>query len=375
MQYIKQLDSLRAIAVILVIITHWFPEGHPLHTYTSFFNGVDIFFTLSGFLITRILLGNREQTAAAGAGKWNVFKNFYARRTLRIFPIYYLTITALFILGPKTTTDIRESFLYFVTYTSNFYFYKIGAWDGILSHLWSLAVEEQFYLIWPWIILLANKRYLPWIMVLAIAIGIAGQVTTSDILTFSCFDGFGIGALLAWLLQYRAAWLEKIYLPSLWIAALCFALQAVRVLSESTIVIVPSRTLTAICTFAVINFILLRRRENGAFSTYVLQNRWLVIMGKISYGIYLYHLLIPHFTGKALAYLNSYLPFNPAPNNIYLIATENFLILLLVSYTSWKLIEQPVLKYKERFEYKPSEKPVEEKAVRVIRTEELTKKL
>jgi peptidoglycan/LPS O-acetylase OafA/YrhL len=372
MKYIKQLDSLRAIAVLLVIITHWFPEGHPLNTYTSFFNGVDIFFTLSGFLITGILLENREQIAVAGTSKWSVFKNFYARRTLRIFPIYYLAITALFILGPKTATDIRESFLYFVTYTSNFYFYKNG-WDGMLSHLWSLAVEEQFYLLWPWVIILANKKYLPWIMLAAIAIGIGGQVTIGDVVTFSCFDGFGVGALLAWLLHYRSPLLEKIYYPSLWIAGLCFALQALRVFSESTVVLVPSRTLTAICTFVLINSVLLRKGEKSMHSTYILQNRWLVEMGKISYGIYLYHLMIPHFSSKALTFLNNRLPFGLATNSIYLVAAENFFILLVVSYASWRLIEQPVLRYKDRFRYTQPAKPMEENTVRVIKAEELAK--
>lgn len=372
MKYIKQLDSIRALAVLLVILTHWFPEGHPLNKYTSFFNGVDIFFTLSGFLITGILLENREQLAVSGKSKWAVFKNFYARRTLRIFPIYYLAITALFILGLKTGTDIRGSFLYFVTYTSNFYFYNNG-WDGMLSHLWSLAVEEQFYLLWPWLIILVNKKYLPGIIVLAIAIGIAGQVTFGDILTFSCFDGFGIGALLAWLLHYKVSWLEKIYLPSLWLAALCFLLQAVRVLSDSAVLLVPSRTLTSLCTFALINAILLRKGEKNIFSTSILQNRWLMQMGKISYGIYLYHLMVPYFTGKVLTFLNKQLPLPGATTNIYLFAAENFLILLMVAYASWKLIEQPVLRYKERFGYNPT-KPAEQEQVRVIATRELAKR-
>src|SRR5688572_26501202 len=98
MNYIKQLDGLRAIAVLLVIITHWFPEGHPLNTYTSFFNGVDIFFALSGFLITRILLNNRIEAEQTGQAKTSVLKNFFMRRTLRIFPVYYLLITILFVL-------------------------------------------------------------------------------------------------------------------------------------------------------------------------------------------------------------------------------------------------------------------------------------
>lgn len=372
MKYIKQLDSIRAIAVLLVILTHWFPEGHPLNKYTSFFNGVDIFFTLSGFLITQILLENRAQIAAAGMSKWTVFKNFYARRTLRIFPIYYLAITALFILGPKTATDIRESFLYFVTYTSNFYFYENG-WDGMLSHLWSLAVEEQFYLVWPWIMVLASKKLLPWIMGLAVAIGVAGQVFVGDILTFSCFDGFGIGALLGWLLHSKPSWLVKLYRPLLWIAALCFSLQVLRVLSDSAIVLVPSRTLTSLCTVTLINAILLRKGEKNFFSTAILQNRWLIGMGKISYGIYLYHLMIPHFSAKALTFLNRQLPFSWGANNSYLVAAENFFILLAVSYASWKLVEKPILRYKEKFAYKQPPKQWEGETIRVVKTEELAK--
>ena len=98
MQYFKQLDSIRAIAVLLVIIHHWFPERNPINTYTGFFNGVDIFFVLSGFLITRILLENRNEAERQAQSKSRVIKSFFVRRVLRIFPIYYLLIffTALF---------------------------------------------------------------------------------------------------------------------------------------------------------------------------------------------------------------------------------------------------------------------------------------
>lgn len=92
MNYIKQLDSVRAIAVLLVIITHWFPETNQLNIYTSVFNGVDIFFVLSGFLITRILLQNRLEAESSVVTKSTVVKNFFVRRILRIFPIYYLLI-------------------------------------------------------------------------------------------------------------------------------------------------------------------------------------------------------------------------------------------------------------------------------------------
>src|SRR5687768_2398909 len=139
MTYIKQLDSLRAIAVLLVIITHWFPETNKLNIYTAVFNGVDIFFVLSGFLISKILFENRGLSELNRTGRKNIVTNFYIRRFLRIFPIYYLTLFILYIIGPATGTSIRESFVYYITYTSNLYFFSVKHWDGMLSHLWSLS--------------------------------------------------------------------------------------------------------------------------------------------------------------------------------------------------------------------------------------------
>jgi peptidoglycan/LPS O-acetylase OafA/YrhL len=97
-------------------------------------------------------------------------------------------------------------------------------------------------------------------------------------------------------------------------------------------------------------------------------------MGKISYGIYLYHLMILHFSAKALTFLNRQLPFNGASYNIYLVTAENFIILLMVSYASWKLIEQPLLQYKEKFTYKQPVKQLEAETVLVLKTEEPVKR-
>lgn len=359
MNYIKQLDSLRAIAVLLVIMTHWFPEGHPLNTYTSFFNGVDIFFALSGFLITRILLNNRIEAEQTGQAKTSVLKNFFMRRTLRIFPVYYLLIAFLFIMGPKTATDIRENIVYFLTYTSNFYFYS-NDWDGILSHLWSLSVEEQFYLLWPWLMLFTKRRFLLPTIILAALVGVLGQMIfpNSDILTFSCFDGFGIGALLAWGAAYRPAALKKLRTPSLFIAIVCCLLQAVRVFSESTITPLPSRTLTALCIGVLILHLLLKNDESKKFGGFLLNNKGLIFIGKISYGIYLYHLLIPHFAGMILYRLFGFQTPEATEFTFYLLQLGYFGLLLLMAYASWKLIEAPILKYKDKFAYhRPHQTP------------------
>jgi len=346
----------RALAVLLVVITHWFPETHPLNQYTSFFNGVDIFFVLSGFLITKILLQNRNKAEETGTRTKDLVKSFFIRRFLRIFPIYYLTIFILFILGSATGTSIRSSIGYFITYTSNFYFFQRGAWDGMLSHLWSLSVEEQFYLIWPWLILLVKKKHLLPVILAAIFIGVASQlylqdIPFSDILTFACFDGFGLGALLAWLLVYRPRLLTTVYGPAFFLAVVSAGLQVMRVVSDSGMHFLPSRTLTSLFTVWVILSILLQKHNKYVVSKTVLNSAVLIFIGRISYGIYLYHLIIPYLTVRPLTYINRRLFPGFFQYNFYLFLIENLVVLLVLSYASWRFIEQPALTLKKHFEY------------------------
>ena len=352
MTYIKQLDSLRAIAVLLVIITHWLPETNKLNIYTGVFNGVDIFFVLSGFLITKILFENREWSALHQTGRQSIIKNFYIRRFLRIFPIYYIMLFLLYAIGPATGTAIRENFIYFVSYTSNFYFFFAGHWDGMLSHLCSLSVEEQFYLLWPWLMLYVNRKYLPHVILVSIAIGFGTQLFLrkndfGDIFTLSCFDSFGFGALLAWTFVYKPSVIKKYYLPLLYTSIGAFILQLFRVSGQD--IFIPSRTLTSICTIWIITAILLKKRF--ILSQIVLDSRILIFVGKISYGIYLYHLMIPHFTDKAVTSINNLLPSFTRKYTLHLVVAENFILLIVVAFLSWKLIEQPTLKLKGRFNY------------------------
>ncbi|PTX14231.1 peptidoglycan/LPS O-acetylase OafA/YrhL [Pontibacter mucosus] len=357
MDHIKQLDSIRAMAVLLVIITHWFPEGHWLNSYTSVFNGVDIFFVLSGFLITTILLLHRNEAERIGTSKLTVFRNFFTRRALRIFPIYYLTLAVLYLLGPLTESGIRDNYLYFFTYTSNLYFFEQQQWDGMLSHLWSLAVEEQFYLVWPWVMLYLNKPYLLPFIVISILIGITSQLFLlnqdfGDILTFACFDAFGLGALLAWVRVYQPSLLPKLFKYSLALALLCFALQISRVMGQSSYLVLPSRTLTAVCTLSVIAGIILYKDRQLPVLSKVLGNSSLLFIGKISYGFYLYHLMIPYFSYELLGRVNAYFwPLGSELFIFYLVRLENFCLLILLSALSWRLLEHPILRFKTYFEY------------------------
>ncbi len=356
MKYIKQLDSVRAIAVLLVIVSHWMSGNYFVSKVPLGAIGVDIFFVLSGFLISRILFDNRNK-----AEKWNIpattlLKNFYVRRTLRIFPIYYLVIFLLLLFSESTGTHIRDAFWYFATYTSNFYFFHIQGWDGILSHLWSLAVEEQFYLIWPWILLFANRKYFPYIIAGFILIGVSSQyalaeVKLSTILTFTCFDAFGLGALLAWVLVYAEGKLKMLFRWLTVLGVLSVLLFCLCLIKDTWYV--PLRTLASLITLWLINYILLYRETNSMAFKLVLNNRLLIFLGKISYGLYLYHNIIPQTLN--LKIINPYL--NPLlPDFLYkkhwelLFFFENAILVVCVSWLSFVFIEKKFLNLKKYFE-------------------------
>ena len=144
-----QLDGLRAVAVAAVAYSHWLPDwqfGLP------FGAGVHLFFVLSGFLITRILLALRQAPDRGAA-----IARFYARRALRLFPAFYL------VLGLAWIADVplvRDTWAWHAAYLSNVRIASEAQWLGHVSHFWSLAVEEQFYLLWPWLLLATPARWL-----------------------------------------------------------------------------------------------------------------------------------------------------------------------------------------------------------------------
>src|SRR5437588_9009399 len=166
-QYIPALDGLRGLAILLVMGYHFGQDadggGTALGPFLSpvfgvGYHGVDLFFVLSGFLITGILLDMKDRP--------RYFRNFYIRRILRIFPLYYAVLFCLLVLLPLLVTppvfpfaeaQRRQAWLWL--YASNIYHAWTGHWRLTgFSHLWSLAVEEHFYLIWPVVIFFCRAR-------------------------------------------------------------------------------------------------------------------------------------------------------------------------------------------------------------------------
>jgi peptidoglycan/LPS O-acetylase OafA/YrhL len=196
------LDGLRGIAVILVILFHCMING-PRHVASASplwaglgWSGVDLFFVLSGFLITRILLGTRD---APG-----YFKNFYARRVLRIFPIFYLYLLGFYWLHG----GLGDAPWLQLTHLSNFYLQQLGNWGprSPANLTWSLSIEEQYYLVWPFVVYhLTDKRLrlICWTMIVG-ALLIRLSLLAPDASTFSIYvstlariDTFAMGALVA----------------------------------------------------------------------------------------------------------------------------------------------------------------------------------
>lgn len=355
---IKELDGVRAMAVIMVMFCHWtLTTSYVGLNRLSMLGaiGVDIFFVLSGYLITGILLDGKHHLEENKIGLKKIIGNFYARRALRIFPVFYLLLLILFIMSFSNTNITRKELLFGATYTINFYFHKYRVSTTHTGHFWSLAVEEQFYVIWPFIILFVRRKWLPLVIACFIVTGTVTQFFADYqfdyVITYTCFDGFGLGALLAYIVFYRQSLIPVFYKAVCVIAALCFIVFMYQFLSKNILVGWPLRTINCMLALFVITTII-KSRLNGSYSiiSRVLGNKVLVFIGRISYGVYLYHVYMPYITG----YLSRYLPaidfFTDHPFIRFLLWFGiNFLLVIFIAWLSWQLIEKPILRLRKRF--------------------------
>ena len=212
LKHIPALDGIRGIAILLVLGFHllwsnWVTGSRVLDLVvrlrSSCWIGVDLFFALSGYLITGILLDTSETP--------HFFRNFYARRALRIFPLYYVVLFLLALGFHPTSLAAARPFLILATYLQNTPLWWYGHVPGLVanftSHLWSLAVEEQFYLVWPLVILLVpSRRALLWLAVAVVVLSPAfryllltngAPLQATYKLTICRSDGLLAGAWLA----------------------------------------------------------------------------------------------------------------------------------------------------------------------------------
>ena len=361
--HIKQLDGIRAIAVLLVIVSHWLPGGIA-GRFGFGAIGVDIFFVLSGFLITRILIVERLKfsTAPSTNSRLKSIKNFMVRRSLRIFPIYYLLLILLVFCAKQFPNPVAQDWGWYFFYLQNILFYIKQEWPGgKLSHLWSLAVEEQFYLFWPWLILFVSQKWILKLMVFSFLIGIAlvyylptlNRGSMAEVLTPTCMQAFASGGILAYFHIERGSEFHQLKYHFLIPGLISFA-YLIMGLNGFLPLLVDLRTIISIFMVGLIATILIN--PNFFISSKILGNPALVFLGRISYGIYLFHNFIP-------VLMNAFLHKLEKDNSGFANLTYKkhlfdqgvlfygicFCLLFFITIFSFYFFEQPVNKLKRYF--------------------------
>jgi peptidoglycan/LPS O-acetylase OafA/YrhL len=280
---LSRLDGLRALAVFAVVQQHWGNQSFntPIGPGGP---GVYCFFVLSGFLITGILLRIREQGGGAAS-----LVIFYLRRSLRIFPAYYLVL----LVGALLSADVRDVWPWHAVYLSNVKGAIDGRYLGAASHFWSLAVEEQFYLVWPALILFTPRAWLERVILAIVIIApmsraailalTAGNQFAAMNLLPSVVDCLGLGAWLACRHRHSEARVSA--------AVLCAGL--LLALGEAGAVLLdvglPWRVAFGTSAYALIFVWLIDHIAHEGAATQWLAWRPLVYVGTVSYGVYLVH--------------------------------------------------------------------------------------
>jgi peptidoglycan/LPS O-acetylase OafA/YrhL len=353
-QRLTQLDGLRGLAALAVVVHHFPPAHIPIDLGRI---GVWLFFVLSGFLITGILLRARFEARTSSQGRLGILRAFYARRFLRIFPLYYAVLIGGAVFEPR----VRRVFPWFFFYLSNLY----NAWAGELNipmnHFWSLAVEEHFYLTWPALVLFAPETWLLPILGLIVAAGpisrflllqATGNTVTASVFTTSCLDPLAMGGMLALLVSRGAPPISRRRLDGallgggLGLMVLCHGLAGTSAKPEWAASLMP-------LAWSLLFAWLVGRAAEGLRgpSRFILESRPLTYIGVISYGVYVYHPLIPRLSGLILRpfgipWVAGIMRSNPLTFVFVLVAS------LLVASVSWFAFEKPINDLKRFFPYK-----------------------
>jgi peptidoglycan/LPS O-acetylase OafA/YrhL len=387
--HLPALDGLRGLAIAMVMICHFVPP-HDLPTSRAgrLFQfvaqqgwcGVDLFFVLSGFLITGILLDSK--------GTAHFFRNFYARRTLRIFPLYYFVLAVIFLVVPliwrgafasPALAAIRHRQGWLWTYGTNIAMSRHGEFDQLFhadwlnfNPFWSLAVEEHFYLVWPAIVFLCSQKGLKRIcygcfagsFLLRGALALLGsqEWTTAYVLTPCRVDVLAAGGLLAVWMREGPASAARILSRAKWFALVLGITCALSIWKS------PEREGLFGMTvgygavgafFAALLLAVVGAPATGPLG-WCFHRGLLRAMGKYSYGLYVYHVLLgstfDRLFGREILkeFFARRLHLGGASYGLSVVV---FIALasvaaFAVAWTSWHLFEKRFLKLKKYFEYR-----------------------
>ncbi len=358
LQYFSQLDGLRFFSILSVMIGHFISMGFISRIPLGY--GVLFFFVLSSFLITRILLTAKENNERKSKTNLHSLKQFYVRRVLRIFPVYYLILVFLFVIN---LNPCRAIFPWLLTYTINLFIsYNSNiSIAGAFTHLWSLAIEEQFYLLFPIFIFSIKRKYILKFLIGLTVLGLLGRmilyisnpsnITLWNFHSVSALDSLGIGGILGYLSLYKISFLKKLIGNKILFGISAFVFLIVMIFSYSVYDNnlkynfysgVLMRFLFNVLSFWILGWSVVF--EYKGILKLILENKYVLYFGKISYGLYLYHFFVQHI-GNLIC--NKYgLSFS-----IEFKALVFILLSILIASLSWYLIENPINKLKNRFTY------------------------
>ena len=359
---IAELDGLRGLAILLVMSFHYINNqlvntagiiAHALSLVTSFgWVGVDLFFVLSGFLIGSILVRNKRSK--------NYFSTFYLRRLVRIVPNYFLLVVIFMIILAipwfadnyfLTGNNVIPAWSYFAM-LHNFYMAHLQNFGNVaMSVTWSIGIEEQFYIIFPFIVYFINDKWLPFILIAAIIMASFIRATYQSwvpqyVLLPCRMDAISFGALIAWInYHYDLKVLARKY----------FA-----------VLIVILATVVGFCGYLYIRYNDLGVIKNSLFAlvfaillvfalTYtnswygrLLRNKMLVWIGTVSYSLYLFHYLILGIFHHVNGYREGIGIYNAKDIVVSVIA---LIVSILFSWLVFKLLETPAVRLGKRLKY------------------------
>lgn len=364
--YFKNLDGLRTLCFLMVFLFHSFTTTDNQILQSSSYSyiknsvfgngnlGVNFFFVLSGFLITYLLLIEQEKKS-----KVDVLK-FWFRRVLRIWPLYFVCVFIGFGVFPMIKSYLGETpqetahLWTYLTFTSNFDFIAYGRPDAsVLGVLWSIAIEEQFYLLWPLLFLLfkADRLWIP--MVLLLSGSLIFRLLHPDYFNYefhslSCMNDLVVGGLLGWLSKQKTEWLQWICAKGRWILYIAYPIFLLLFFFRDELfyhsdLLKPWEKL--ITSFAI-GLIVIDQAFNGTSPMQLSRFKLISRLGKYTYAMYCLHfvaiLIVVTITKKIIGIDTVW--------SVYLLEPAMSLVLTVVlSYLSYRFLESYFLRLKTKF--------------------------
>jgi len=354
-RHFPALDGLRGLAVVLVMLSHFLTAGHVLDSNHPFarlllggFVGVDLFFVLSGFLITGILLD-----APDDGSHRRFFVTFYGRRALRIWPLYYAALAIAFLCRPMPGND---SPAWYWLLASNLGATLKGRWlespEGFsLAHFWSLAVEEQFYLLWPLLVRFLKRPVLGKLCLALLIVGplahfvlhFAGNPVGAYLFTPTRLHTLAAGAWLAIAFRHPTRW-ETLTRFAPWVAATAGAITVIGLLFPQNLSLVPFGPF-------LWGAVLILALAPGSHWATALDRPLPRLFGKFSYGLYVWHYFAnPWLKGPVYEKIARFTGHGSILSlAVFVIFAFGFSF--AASLLSWWLLEKPCLALKRYFRY------------------------